>query len=114
MHELGIVMNIVKTIENFSLDNNVTKVASITLQVGELSSVVPRYLHECYPAATYKSELLRKTKLNIEILPANCICHSCEKVFSFKNHRDLCPLCGSNDSEIISGKEFLIKEIEAC
>lgn len=112
MHELGILINIIHTVENISVKNNLTKVASITLQVGELSSVVPRYLRECYPAATYKSELLHDTKLNIEILPANCICHKCKKVFSFIHNKQLCPVCGCSNSEIISGKEFLIKEIE--
>ena len=44
MHELGIVFNIINTVEELAKENNLTKIASITLQVGEFSSVVPHYL----------------------------------------------------------------------
>ncbi|HKL86612.1 MAG TPA: hydrogenase maturation nickel metallochaperone HypA [Treponemataceae bacterium] len=114
MHELGIVMNIAETVEKFAAENEVTQVASITLQVGELSSIVPHYLLECFPAAVDRSDLLRDTELKIEILTANCMCHICNKVYSFMENRKTCPLCGKEDTEIISGREFFIKEIEAC
>lgn len=114
MHELGIVINIAETVEKFARENDVSQVASITLQVGELSSIVPHYLLECFPAAVDRSELLRDTELKIEILEANCMCRKCNKVYSFMENRKICPLCGKEDTEIISGREFFIKEIEAC
>lgn len=117
MHELGIVFNIVDKIERLSKEYNLTKVASITLQIGEFSSVVPHYIEECYPAAVDKSELLHDTELKIEIIPANLKCRDCGQVFDFDNNHIkkeiICPSCGCKKSELLSGREFLIKEIEA-
>ncbi|MBL8967680.1 MAG: hydrogenase maturation nickel metallochaperone HypA, partial [Spirochaetaceae bacterium] len=41
MHELGVVIEIVKTVEDFAKANGVTKVDTIVLQIGELSSIIP-------------------------------------------------------------------------
>ncbi len=113
MHELGIVFNIVATVENFAKQNSLSTVKSITLQVGELSSVLPKYLEDCYPAAVDKSGLLHDTKLVIEIVPATCACHECYEVFNLIQYKQTCPDCGSADTEIVSGKDLEIKEIEA-
>ena len=114
MHELGIVFNIVDSVEKIAAQNNLTKVLSITLLVGEVSTAIPQYLEKCYPAAVDKSKLLKNTKLKIEIVPANCICHQCFEVFSLIKNKNICPECGSSDTEMVSGRELLIKEIEAC
>ena len=51
MHELGIMYHIVEQVTSVVEQNQLTEVEAIVLQVGELSSVVPRYLHACFPAA---------------------------------------------------------------
>lgn len=111
---MGILVNIVDTVEKLALENKLSQVASITLQVGELSAALPKFLRECYPAAVDRSVLLRDAELKIEVLAANSICHACGKVFGFTEHGRRCPDCGGLDSEIVSGREFFIKEIEAC
>ena len=113
MHELGIVIEIVKTVENFARRNNVTKIDTLVLQIGELAPVVPRYIQECYPAAV-DGTLLQDTKIEIEIMPGNGICTHCDKVFNILENSKKCPNCGCNEWEVLSGKEFMIKEIIAC
>ncbi len=114
MHEIGVVMEVVKTVENFAKQNGVTKVQTIVLQIGELSPMIPKYVEDCFPAAVDGTSL-QDTELKIEILPANAMCKKCNKVFTVVEHNKICPNCGSNsDWEVISGKEFLIKEILAC
>lgn len=113
MHELGVVIEVVKTVENFAKKNGVTKIDKIVLQIGELSSMIPKYIEACYPAAV-DGTTMEETKLEIEILPGNGICKACNKVFNFIQTKGKCPICGSKDNEIISGKEFMIKEILAC
>ncbi|MCE1252090.1 MAG: hydrogenase maturation nickel metallochaperone HypA [Anaerolineae bacterium] len=113
MHELGIMFNVVRSVERFAVENAVTQIDTLVLQIGELSPVVPRYIEACYPAAV-DGTLLQETKLKIEITPGNAVCKTCNKVFNFLENHKLCPACGGNDWEIISGKEFMIKEIVAC
>ena len=113
MHELGIIMGAVETVEKFAKKNGVTKIQTLVLQIGELSSMIPKYIEDCYPAAV-EGTLLQDTELKIEILPGNAICQSCGKVFNLIEHHDACPSCGSSEWEILCGKEFMIKEIVAC
>lgn len=113
LHELGIMIHIVETIENYAKQNSLTKIDTLVLLVGELSPVVPRYIEACYPAAI-DGTMLEDTKLKIEILPGNAVCKTCNKVFNvMANHRK-CPYCQASKWEAISGREFLIKEIIAC
>lgn len=113
MHELGVVIEVVKTVENFAKQNELTKIETLVLQIGELSSMIPKYIEACYPAAV-DGTLLQDTKLEIEILPGNAICKRCNKVFNVIMNNSKCPTCGGKDSELLGGKEFMIKEIVAC
>jgi len=113
MHELGVIINVVKTVENFAARNGVSKIDTLVLQIGELSSMIPRYIEACYPAAV-DGTIMEDTKLQIEILPANGICKKCSKVFNILENKSICPNCNSQEVEILGGREFFIKEIVAC
>lgn len=113
MHELGVLIEVIETVENFARKNGVTKIDTLVLQIGELSSMIPRYIEACYPAAV-DGTLLQETKLKIEILPGNAICKRCNKVFNLLENNNKCPKCESRDCKILCGKEFMIKEIIAC
>lgn len=113
MHELGVVIEVIKTVEGFAEKNNLVRIDELVLQIGELSSMIPRYIEACYPAAV-DGTLLQDTKLRIEVLPGNAICKKCNKVFNIPENHSKCPSCGSEHWELLSGKEFMIKEIIAC
>ena len=113
MHELGVVIEVIKTVENFARQNALTKIDTLVLQIGELSSMIPKYIEACYPAAV-DGTLLQETKLKIEVLPGNAICKNCNKVFNLILNNNKCPKCANKDWEILCGKEFMIKEIIAC
>lgn len=113
MHELGIIAEVVRVVEEIARKQQLTKVDTLVLQIGELSSVVPYFVEQCYPAASYGT-MLEKTRLEIEVLPGNGRCRACGKVFNvLENHRG-CPTCGGTAWELLGGREFLIKEIVAC
>lgn len=110
MHELGIVMEIVRVVDELAKEQGFDKVDAIVLQVGELSPVVPKYIEECYPAAVYGT-FMEDTKLEIEIMPGNGICKACSTVFNVIANNGKCPECGSRAFDILSGRDFYIKEI---
>ncbi|MBU3208214.1 hydrogenase maturation nickel metallochaperone HypA [Clostridium algidicarnis] len=112
MHEVGVLIEVVKKVENIAKTNRLTKIDTLVLQIGELSSMIPRYIEACYPAAV-DGTLLKDTKLRIEILPGNCICKSCNKVFNLLENNSKCPNCEGEYWDLLSGKEFMIKEIIA-
>jgi hydrogenase nickel incorporation protein HypA/HybF len=114
LHELGIVFHVVKTVTGIAEKNNLTKVDTIVLQIGELSTIVPKYIESCFPAAI-DGTFMQETKLKIEILPGNVRCKNCGHVFNLiENKGYQCPECETEGGELISGKEFQIKEIIAC
>ncbi len=113
MHEIGVVIEVIKKVEQFAKQNDVTMIDTLVLQIGELSSMIPRYVEACYPAAI-EGTILEETKLKIEIMPANALCKSCNKVFNIVEHNKICPNCSSEDFDLLCGREFMIKEIIAC
>jgi hydrogenase nickel incorporation protein HypA/HybF len=113
LHELSVVIDVVQQIETVAKKNRLTKVDTLVLQVGELSSMIPRYIEACYPAAV-DGTLLQETKLRIEIMPGNGMCKECHEVFNLLQNHNTCPKCGGKHWEILSGREFMIKEIIAA
>lgn len=112
MHELGVVIRVIETVEKVMVDNNLRKVDAIILQIGELSSMIPSYVEACYPAAVYRSSL-RDTKIKIEVLKAYGRCRPCGQVFEVVPNDGTCPKCCEKDFDLTSGREFMIKEIVA-
>ena len=112
MHELGVIAGILKTIEKTMIDRDLAEVETIVLQVGEFSGVIPDFLEDCFPAAVYGTKF-EKTKLKLEMVPGLVRCDACGLEFNARIHSFKCPGCGSKDLSVLSGREFLIKEIHA-
>ncbi|NLY72721.1 MAG: hydrogenase maturation nickel metallochaperone HypA [Tissierellia bacterium] len=113
MHELGIMISVVETVEKFAKENGITEIETLVIQIGEISSVVPHFAQACYPAAI-DGTMMENTELKIEIIPANCRCNNCSKIFGYVGSRGICPHCEAEDWELLGGEEFNIKEIVAC
>ena len=47
MHELGIIVHINKTLHGIAEENQLSKIGSVTLEIGEVSTIVPEYLMDC-------------------------------------------------------------------
>ena len=70
MHELGIVFHTIRTIEEVAAEQGLTRVGSVTLELGEVSGAIPQELVSCWDWAVNRTELLRGAPLKIETLPA--------------------------------------------
>lgn len=112
MHELGVVIEVINQVEHIITENDLEKVETLVLQIGELSSMIPKYIEACYPAAV-DGTVLEDTKLKIEVIPANALCNECNQVFNLVENKGECPNCNKKNFQILSGKEFFIKEIVA-
>lgn len=112
MHELGIVFHIVKTVEEVALENKAQKVGKVVLQIGEVSTIIPSYLEDCFKWKCSKSELMDGCELVVETIPAVTFCEDCGKTYGTVAHGKLCPYCGSGSTYLIQGNEHQIKEIE--
>lgn len=111
MHEITILVQLVNMVEKEARVNNLAeKIDTIVVQLGQLTSIVPKYLKEYYPNVT-EGTSLNGSKLEIEMIPGNGLCHHCNKVFRIVEHKGKCPICKADDWEMLSGQEFILKEI---
>lgn len=113
MHELGIIFHIIKSIEEVGEENNLSSVQSVTLEVGEVSTVIPDYLKDCWRWAADKTELLKGAELKVEIISAVTICEDCGNTYPTVEFAKICPNCKSENTYLLTGNEVSIKEIEA-
>jgi len=112
MHELGIVYEVVKVVDNFVIENQIEEVEKIVLEIGQLSQAIPRFLKECYPAAVDGTRY-ESTLLEIVSLPAIGSCKHCNEEYNVIEYRKICPKCGKDEFILLSGEEFNIREIIA-
>ena len=112
MHELGVTYHIMESLEKVAAKNDVTKITKVTLELGEVSTVIASYLTKCWKWAAAKRPLFEEAELVIESLPAVTFCQSCERRYSTVEYGKKCPYCESEDTFLIQGNEFNIKEIE--
>ena len=114
MHELGVAFHVVKAVEEVAEENNVTQVNSVTIELGEVSTVIPDQLQDVWRwAADNRSQHMHGAELKIEIIPAVTFCEDCEQEYGTVEHGRICPYCGSENTYLLQGNEFTIKEIEA-
>ena len=114
MHELGIVFHIIKTIERIGEENRLNTVTEVTLELGEVSGVIPGELNDCWNWAVKKTGLMNEAKLLIEKIPALTFCESCKETYGTIRHGRICPYCGSEMTYLVQGNEINLKEIKAC
>ena len=112
MHELGIVFEIQKRVSAVAEENALalSDIAQVVVEVGEASTIVPRYLKECWPAATDGTEM-EHAELVVEILIAKVRCKKCGNVYEYLKNNKKCPVCGAWECVMVTGQEFNIKEI---
>lgn len=114
MHEMGTVMFVIKTVEEVVQENNLSEVRSVTLELGEVSGILPEFITKCWDFAIRRSEHLKSAELVIKTLPAVTYCEECGETYPTVEYGKTCPHCGSGRTYLLKGNEYNIKEIEAC
>jgi hydrogenase nickel incorporation protein HypA/HybF len=110
MHEMSIVMRFVDIAKEYAIKNNAEKVNKVVLQVGELTGVVPRYLHMFYPVVV-EGTILEGSELVVEPVEASVFCIECATTYNPTKTDLKCPKCHSERCDVIDGKQLFVKEI---
>lgn len=112
MHELGLCDALLRLVKDVAAKEELASVEKITLEIGELSGVVPAYMTDCW-AAVIDGTDYENTKLEIETVPGVARCLDCEEEFRVDLKTLRCPFCQSDKLMPISGRDMTLKEIEA-
>ncbi len=111
MHELGIIFHIIDQVEKVATENKVKRVESVTLEVGEVSTIVPDYFKDCWKWAVEKTEHMQGAKLDMIIIQAKTYCQDCEQTYETVRYGKICPYCRSEKTYLLTGKDVSIKEM---
>ena len=112
MHELGVVFHVIDEIQDLAKQNNVKHVNVVTLQIGTVTGIVPDYLKDCWNWAVSKYENMLNCELRIEKIQAITHCENCNNDYNTIIYGKKCPRCESENTYLIQGNEFLIKDME--
>jgi hydrogenase nickel incorporation protein HypA/HybF len=111
MHELSIAHNVVEIVSKAVKTDDLSRVLKIQMKIGAMAGVVPESLEFSFKAITAGTSLAN-TQLSIEYIPFRIRCEKCGKITEIESGIIECPECGSISTQIISGQELLVTEIE--
>ena len=110
MHEIGVVRQVLRTVEAFAKENELDMIDTIVLEIGDLSLVIPKYVEDIYKVII-KDTPFENTKLKIEVVEAQGVCRDCKRAFPTVRNEGYCPRCGKRNADVISGRDFIVKEV---
>jgi hydrogenase nickel incorporation protein HypA/HybF len=112
LHELSIAQSIVEAVEVKATGLSATRVKGVRLRIGEASGIVTDSLTFCFEMLASSDPVLAGAQLQIEDVPHRARCHRCDQEFAVVNYIAQCPTCQEWSSDIISGTELLVLEME--
>ena len=113
MHELGIVMNVLEQVDSVAAENKAEKVLQVTMEVGEVSSIVPDLFIDAFNWAKKKTAFLQEAELEMIIIEGRTYCQNCGETYKTTDHGKQCPHCGSYETYLLTGDQVIIKDIAA-
>jgi hydrogenase nickel incorporation protein HypA/HybF len=116
MHELSLAKSLIDLAEEnlraAGVDMALARVATVRLQVGALSGVVPDALRFGFEIAA-KGTWVEGASLEIEEVPAVVFCDACAAEHALPDLLDLrCPVCASGRSRVVRGREMTLESLE--
>lgn len=112
MHELALCDALLKMVRDISREEALDGVRSITVRVGTLSGVVPRFLTDCWVAVTDGTEY-DGVPLRVETEAGCARCLDCGAEFEADVNDLTCPGCGGKKLMPLTGRDMTLQEIEA-
>jgi hydrogenase nickel incorporation protein HypA/HybF len=111
MHELSICQSMLTQVGKIAVQHRARRVTQITLHVGLLSGVEPKLLLQAFTIASAGS-VAQDASLVIESLPIRVHCRQCRQDSEATLNRLTCRHCGGHSTQLISGNELLLANVE--
>ena len=115
MHELSITKDIFQIVLKHAKTNSVEKVISVNLEIGALSDLQDKWVQRYFDRLS-RGTVVEGAKLRTNRVPAVFRCNCCQQRFDVNSllEEDLsCAGCHSRNVTLISGREYLVKSMEA-
>lgn len=113
MHELPVTESILNIALKHAHANRVRRIVTISLRIGELSDLVDEWVQRYFDYLS-KGTIAEGATLDIERSPVVFRCTGCGASFQvdIRTIKEMiCPECGGKKHDLVSGREFFIKNI---
>jgi len=111
MHEIGLMMSILESVEESAREAGATRVTRIDLSVGEMTEAVGEALEFAFDALT-EGTLCEGAQLQVEYVKPFSRCLDCGCEFEHDRYHLACPDCDSWNTRLLAGRDLFIKSIE--
>ena len=111
MHELSLAQDIIETVKQNVAVSDLGKVREVVVEIGAFSGVVADSLKFSFEAITSGTEL-NNAVMEIIDIPFCLKCSDCRSETSTEIPMMLCSVCGSSNTQILSGDELRVKELK--
>ncbi|MDJ0621741.1 MAG: hydrogenase maturation nickel metallochaperone HypA [Desulfocapsaceae bacterium] len=113
MHEISLVQGLFQQLAELARQNNMTKVVTVTMEIGPLSGVVEDSFRFGFDILSKEDELLRDAELIINSTSVIYRCTSCNTAHESGNQRpDCCTQCGDSFLIAEGGDELILQKVE--
>lgn len=111
MHEMGIAIQIMSIVMQSLPPAEPLRVKSITLRVGKMTAIVPSSLKFCLEVVG-KDTVADGSEIIFNEVPVQVSCSDCGKESVIEEPPFACGSCGSDNVEVIAGREMVVESIE--
>jgi hydrogenase nickel incorporation protein HypA/HybF len=112
MHEYSITSSIIEILEDIGKKNKLDKIKKVNFIVSPVASIEPESIRFYYQYLTEDKDQLKGAELIFERSELDVKCLSCNKEFSCKEFKPLCPGCGSSNVLVQETEEIKIVSVE--
>lgn len=110
MHEVSIMQNTLDMAIAQARQNKAQKIDNLTLNIGELSGVIPEALEFAFEVLI-KGTMAENAQLEIKTIPVVCYCQQCDRNFEPETYIYECPQCQQISSSILTGRELKLASV---
>jgi len=111
MHEYSVTKSLVDLCNKEAKENKITKVCKIYLKVGKFTGFSPDSIEFYFEHLKINTRCSDAT-IVFEEIPIMITCQECGKQSEIDEPILLCPNCGSEKIDLLSGREFFVASIE--
>lgn len=110
MHEYSVTRALVELCEEQARKNRIAQVAIVRVVLGTFTGFSAHCI-EFYFERLKPGTRCANARLEFEVRPLQLRCRKCGNMRTLHDPMMICPVCGNDDVEIVSGREFYVESI---
>lgn len=111
MHEMGLMLSVLDSVEKSAHEAGAASIDEIHLSIGEMTEVIPESLEFAFEALA-PGTMCEGAKLICRYVGCHSRCNACGREYDHDRFNLACPFCGSFATELMAGRELYIDSVE--